>query len=154
MKLYHYETAIGRISVAEKSGRITDLFFEADQLPYCFELSETAILKEAFRQLESYLAGNLKEFSLPLEPQGTVFMQSVWQALGKIPYGTTASYKDVAVAVGKPNAARAVGQANNRNPLPVFIPCHRVIGTNGKLVGYSSGVDLKEKLLDIERRHL
>jgi methylated-DNA-[protein]-cysteine S-methyltransferase len=81
-------------------------------------------------------------------------MQSVWKALCNIPYGATASYKDIAVAVGRPKACRAVGMANNRNRIPLIIPCHRVIGANGKLVGYGSGLDLKEKLLAIERKWL
>jgi methylated-DNA-[protein]-cysteine S-methyltransferase len=154
MNLCYCQTEVGRIALTEKSGRITGLYFETDAVPGPFELRETALLKEASRQLTAYFKGELKEFTLPLEQEGTEFMQSVWKALCNIPYGATASYKDIAVAVGRPKACRAVGMANNRNRIPLIIPCHRVIGANGKLVGYGSGLDLKEKLLAIERKWL
>ena len=154
MNLCFIHTEIGRIAVTERDGRITGLYFEADAVPEPFELRETALLKEASRQLEAYFKGELKEFTLPLEQEGTEFMQSVWRALCGIPYGETASYKDIAAAVGRPKAARAVGMANNRNRIPVIIPCHRVIGASGALVGYGSGLDLKEKLLELERRNV
>lgn len=154
MNLCYCQTEVGRIALTENSGRITGLYFEADAVPEPFELRETALLKEASRQLKAYFKGELKEFTLPLQQEGTVFMQSVWKALCDIPYGATASYKDIAVAVGRPKAARAVGLANNRNRIPIIIPCHRVIGANGKLVGYGSGIDLKEKLLDLERQNV
>jgi len=151
MNLYYYQTELGKIGIAENNGSITRLFFQTDTVPDNVQLCETDLLKESWRQLAAYLAGDLKEFSLPLHPEGTSFMQQVWKVLCTIPYGTTASYKDVAVAVGRSNAARAVGLANNRNPIPLFIPCHRIIGANGKLVGYRGGLALKEKLLALER---
>ena len=101
-------------------------------------------------QLEEYFAGRRREFDLPLSPTGTRFQLDVWQALREIPYGQTRSYKQIAAAVGRPLAARAVGMANNRNPLPIVVPCHRVIGASGALVGYASGLDIKRLLLDIE----
>ena len=108
------------------------------------------VLEQAARELEEYFAGKRREFTVPLAPKGTEFQQKVWAALREIPYGTTVSYKDIAVRVGKPGAAIAVGQANSRNPIPIIIPCHRVIGTNGKLVGYTGGMHIKEALLAVE----
>ena len=109
------------------------------------------MLKEAARQLNAYLARELKEFSLPLAPAGTPFMQKVWAELRKIPYGQTASYKEIAQRIGHPQAQRAVGLANNKNPIAIFIPCHRVIGADGSLVGFGGGLELKRRLLDIEK---
>ena len=108
------------------------------------------MLTQAARELEEYFAGKRREFTVPLAPEGTEFQRKVWAALRGIPYGTTASYKDIAVRIGKPGAAIAVGQANSRNPIPVIIPCHRVIGANGKLVGYTGGMHIKEALLAVE----
>ena len=151
MKLYFHQTAIGRIGIAEENGFITNLYFENKTIPPTHELSETELIKEAFRQLDAYLAGELKEFYLPLAACGTEFMRRTWSALCDIPYGETASYKDIAVKIGNPKAVRAVGMANNRNPIPIFIPCHRVIGANGRLVGYGGGLDIKTRLLEIEK---
>jgi len=109
------------------------------------------VLLEAADQLRAYFAGSLREFSLPLEMSGTDFQLRVWRKLREIPYGETWSYRDLAAAVGNPAAVRAVGAANGANPLPVVIPCHRVIGSNGKLVGYGGGLPLKKRLLEIER---
>jgi len=153
MNLYYYATELGRIGIAERDGRITALYFEGESVPAEAEICETAVLREAAAQLKAYLAGERQSFSLPLEPVGTPFMQSVWRALCDIPYGTTASYKDIAAAVGNPKASRAVGMANNKNPLPVFIPCHRVIGASGALVGYGGGLDIKNKLLETEKKN-
>lgn len=152
MAIYFYESDIGRIGIAEKDGRITNVYFTEDEAPKDIQICETPLLKEAARQLESYLRGELKEFSLPLEPTGTAFMTQVWGALCEIPYGKTASYGEIAGKVGRPKAARAVGLANNRNPIPIIIPCHRVIGADGSLTGYAGGLDLKKKLLDLEKK--
>lgn len=102
---------------------------------------------QAIEQLDAYFAGQLQDFDLPLEPSGTAFQKQVWRALRQIPYGQTTSYKAIAEAVGAPRAVRAVGSANGRNPLPVVVPCHRVVGANGKLTGYSGGLGRKEWLL-------
>lgn len=107
-------------------------------------------LKEAYKQLTEYFKGGRLSFSLPLNPSGTEFQRNVWDGLGKIPYGKTISYKDLAEMVGCPGGSRAVGMANNRNPLPIIVPCHRVIGIKGDLIGYASGVAVKRKLLDLE----
>jgi methylated-DNA-[protein]-cysteine S-methyltransferase len=111
-------------------------------------------LQEAIRQLRAYFAGELETFDLPLAPQGTAFQLKVWKLLCDIPYGETISYGELARRVGNPKASRAVGLANGSNPIPIIIPCHRVIGSNGKLTGYGGGLPLKEKLLALERRQL
>ena len=104
-------------------------------------------------QLDEYFAGNRQEFDLPLHPRGHSFQRRVWQALLEIPYGETTSYGKVAVSIGHPDASRAVGLANGQNPIPIIIPCHRVIGANGSLTGYGGGLDAKRWLLDHEARH-
>ena len=105
---------------------------------------------DAAAQLSEYFAGRRREFDLPLDPVGTEFQQRTWSALRRIPYGATASYGEVARAIGKPTAVRAVGAANGRNPLPIVIPCHRVIGSDGSLTGFGGGTDVKRALLQIE----
>lgn len=152
MKLYAHEMPIGIITLAEIGGCITNLYFQQDTLPYEAKRFETELIREAFRQLHGYLQGELREFTLPLAPAGTPFMLRIWRLLSDIPYGTTASYKEVAIAIGNPHAVRAVGLANHRNPLPLFIPCHRVIGSDGSLVGYRGGVALKKMLLEMEKQ--
>lgn len=111
-------------------------------------------LKETIRQLRAYFAGELEDFDLPLAPEGTPFQQKCWDQLCKIPYGETISYGELAKRIGSPNASRAVGLANGSNPIPIIIPCHRVIGSNGKLTGYGGGLPIKEKLLALEKRQL
>ncbi len=139
-------TVLGPLTAVEDDGVLTGLEFGGGS-----ENGESCdIIDETFSQLEAYFAGRLKEFYLPLAPSGTAFMLSVWAELLKIPYGQTRSYKDIAVALGNPGAMRAVGLANNRNPIPIIIPCHRVVGANGKLVGYAGGLGLKEQLLNLE----
>jgi methylated-DNA-[protein]-cysteine S-methyltransferase len=112
---------------------------------------DAAPFGEAGRQLRAYFAGELREFALPLAPQGTEFQLKVWKQLGNIPYGATISYGELARRIGNPKASRAVGLANGANPIPIIIPCHRVIGSNGKLTGYGGGLPIKEKLLELER---
>jgi len=108
------------------------------------------VLAEAVRQLEAYFSGRLRDFDLPLAPSGTPFQQKVWKALRKIPYGGTISYGELAARVGSPNGQRAVGAANGQNPIPIIIPCHRVIGSNGTMTGYGGGIPIKRKLLSLE----
>ncbi|GKX29759.1 methylated-DNA--protein-cysteine methyltransferase [Vallitalea longa] len=121
-----------------------------------FDISEKWIrnedfFKETFRQLDEYFKGQRMDFDLKLNPNGTEFQKKVWNALIEIPFGTICSYKDIAMAIDNPKACRAVGMANSKNPIAIVIPCHRVIGKNGKLVGYAGGIDTKEKLLDLEK---
>ena len=146
-----YESAIGRIGITENNGKITNVYISDNKLPEDVQLCKTPLLEEAVFQLESYFEGKLKEFTLPLEPEGTAFMKKVWIALCEIPYGETATYGEIAEKVGVPKGARAVGLANNRNPIPIFIPCHRVIGADGSLTGYGGGLGIKKKLLDLEK---
>ena len=115
---------------------------------------ETPFLQNVKKQLEEYFSGTRKSFDIKLAPAGTAFQQSVWQALQKIPYGRTASYKDIAEKIHNSKAFRAVGMANNKNPIAIIIPCHRVIGSNGRLVGYAGGLDLKQQLLELEKNNL
>lgn len=158
------ETSIGIIGIEEKDGAIRHLCLppqagnpagkgEPASPARPESGKESPLLKEAFAQLDAYLAGKRRSFDLPLRPEGTPFMQKVWRALCDIPYGATASYKDIAAVTGNVRAVRAVGLANNRNPIAIFIPCHRVIGSNGKLVGYGGGLDMKRRLLDLEASH-
>jgi methylated-DNA-[protein]-cysteine S-methyltransferase len=152
MTLYFQQTALGKLGIAERDGNITDVYFADEVIPQDLEIAETVLINEAFAQLNAYFTGQLMEFTLPLAPRGTVFQQTVWRALCAVPYASTASYKDIAVAINNPKAIRAVGQANNKNPIPIFIPCHRIIGSNGALVGYSGGLEIKAFLLALERR--
>ena len=143
------ESPIGPLTLWEENGHLTELWFGASDAAEPF-LQVTPLLQEAQRQLSAYFAGELHRFDLPLAPKGTAFQQSCWQALLEIPYGQTRSYADQAAAIGNPKATRAVGMANHRNPLPILIPCHRVVGKGGKLTGYAGGIHIKAYLLSLE----
>ena len=145
---YSYETALGSVTFVEEDGALLAI---TTQHTYEGERLETPLIQEAYRQLTEYLIGVRKCFDLPLNPRGTEFQQQVWKALCDIPYGETRSYKQIAEAIRNPKAVRAVGMANNRNPLLIVGPCHRVIGSNGKLVGYGAGIEKKEFLLKLEK---
>lgn len=154
MHLFFYDTPIGKFGLAEQDEKLTHLFFETDRYDEtAFTVAETPVLKEAYKQLLEYSQGKRKEFTIPLAPVGTEFFRQSWQALTEIPYGETRTYKEIAEQIGNPKAVRAVGMANNRNPIPIFIPCHRVIGSNQKLVGFRGGLDMKAALLELERSH-
>ncbi len=114
-------------------------------------IEDDGLLQGAVEQLEAYFDGGLQEFELKLAPRGTEFQIAVWEAVAAIPYGTTTSYGQIATEIGRAAAVRAVGAANGANPLPIVIPCHRVIGSNGSLTGYGGGLDLKASLLELER---
>ena len=116
-----------------------------------WQLLNTPLLAQAINQLEAYFSGERTAFDLPLGAEGTEFQRSVWEALLRIPYGETRSYGQIAEAIGKPKAGRAVGMANHRNPIAIIIPCHRVIGSDGSLVGYGGGINVKTFLLQLER---
>lgn len=146
MPCLFYDSPVGPITLVQEGEALTRLDFNT---PSQAE-EATPLLLEARRQLQEYFAGERKAFALPLAPAGTVFQKKVWAALREIPWGETRSYGDIARAIGKPTASRAVGMANGRNPLPVFIPCHRVIGTNGSITGYSGGLEKKRFLLRLE----
>lgn len=116
-------------------------------------LQTTELLSMATIQLDEYFQGKRTTFSLPFKLTGAPFQLAVWKELQNIPYGQTTSYKEIAQKINKPKACRAVGMANNKNPLPIIIPCHRVIGSNGKLIGYAGGLKLKNYLLELEKSH-
>ena len=116
--------------------------------------SECAVVRETIRQLQAYFSRKLTRFELPLRPAGTPFQLAVWRELEKIPYGEVISYGELASRIGKPQAARAVGAANGSNPIPIVVPCHRVIGSNGRLTGYGGGLPIKEALLELEGARL
>lgn len=158
--VYFYNTGIkelGTLGIGACEDKIMDLFFEYEienvKKNKNYVIKETPLIKKAASQLFEYLNGKRMEFDLPLLKDGTDFQISVWNELLKIPYGETRSYKDIAVAINNEKAVRAVGMANNRNKISIFIPCHRVIGSNKKLVGYGGGLEIKEFLLNLEKRN-
>ena len=144
---YTYNTELGSVTFAEEDGALLAISTHRSVEGV---YQETTLIKKAYLQLTEYLNGERRTFDLPLNPQGTDFQKRVWKALCEIPYGETRSYKQIAEAIGNPKAVRAVGMANNRNPLLVVVPCHRVIGSDGKLVGYAAGLDKKAFLLGME----
>ena len=160
--VFYYSFSLCRLGIAEEDGAICRVFFadscEADDSckedENCeaggFEKGETPLIKKAAAQLAEYFNGKRKSFNLPLAPPGTVFQTAVWKALQHIPYGETRSYGEIAAMTGNSKASRAVGMANNRNPIVIIIPCHRVIGRNGSLTGFGGGLELKRQLLDLE----
>jgi len=146
---YVYHTVIGEITIAGNGTGITALHFGTKENggKHC----RTELLDSAALQVYEYLAGKRRQFNVPLAPTGTPFQKLVWQALQTIPYGETRSYKQIAEQIGKPGASRAVGMANHHNPIAIIIPCHRVVGSNGALVGYAGGLALKKYLLALEK---
>lgn len=139
--------AAGAVCAAGKPGRATGE-------PGCAAGSEIPpLLRRAAEELGEYLAGRRRDFTLPLDPSGSDFQRQVWQALRSIPYGQTRTYGQIAEQIGRRRAARAVGMANNRNPIAILIPCHRVIGSDGSMTGYAAGIAIKERLLALERRN-
>jgi methylated-DNA-[protein]-cysteine S-methyltransferase len=137
--------AVKRHGVTEEAAESTDMTAPT--------VKETSLIREAAFQLSEYLAGKRKTFDIPLDIKGTPFQLAVWKALLDIPYGETRSYKEIAESIGRAKACRAVGMACNRNPVAIIVPCHRVIGTDGSMTGFASGVNIKEKLLELEKRH-
>jgi methylated-DNA-[protein]-cysteine S-methyltransferase len=140
------------LMVANENGLNKILFEDENQLNKIDDtwINDTHRLKEVSNQLKAYFANELTEFDLKLAPEGTAFQKQIWKQLEEIPYGETCSYQDIALSINKPNACRAIGMANSLNPIPIIIPCHRVIGKNGKLTGYAGGLETKAKLLGLE----
>ena len=143
-------TAVGPITIASTDRGLAAVHF-GNSVPEGAVVDDSAN-REIVEQLSEYFEGKRTRFELPLDVEGTPFQKSVWNELLQIPYGETRSYGDIAKALGKPAAARAVGMANHNNPVAIVIPCHRVVGQNGSLTGYAGGLHLKEQLLSIERR--
>lgn len=142
------ETPYGIIHIVQQGDYIVQVIL--GERPEVAE-GESELLLKAEQQLKEYLLGKRKQFDLPFQLEGTEFQKKVWQELQRIPYGETKTYGEIAEAIGSPKAARAVGMANHKNPIPIFIPCHRVIGVKGKLVGYAYGLDMKKQLLELEK---
>jgi methylated-DNA-[protein]-cysteine S-methyltransferase len=150
--IYTYvDTPIGAILIAGDGGTIVETYF-AGARPKPEWIRDDDALSEAAAELCAYFAGTLQAFDLPLAPRGTEFQQSVWSALLEIPYGQTTTYSAIAEKIGRPAAVRAVGAANGANPIPIIIPCHRVIGASGSLTGFGGGLDVKRQLLALEAR--
>ena len=146
MDFFLFDTLLGPMALAQEGDCLTRLYLPGTPTPRLAS-RPTPLLLRGQEQLLEYLAGARRRFELPLAPAGTPFQRRVWRALKAIPYGQTRTYRDIALAVDCPRGFRAVGMANHRNPIPILIPCHRVVGSNGALVGYAGGLDLKERLL-------
>ena len=148
------DSPIGRLTLAASASALHAIEFENNRHPQAradWVAGESALLRQAALQLQEYFAGHRRQFDLPLAPLGTDFQRAAWQALTAIPYGETRSYAQQAAALGRPHATRAVGAANGRNPLPILLPCHRVIGASGALTGFGGGIEIKRWLLAHEQ---
>ena len=149
MEFWMFDTPLGTMAVGEEDGAITRVYLPNSPMPRLMP-HKTPLLERAQGQILEYFDGQRQEFDLPLAFVGTDFQQKVWKALTAIPYGQTITYGALAEAVGCPGGARAVGMANHRNPLPILVPCHRVVGAGGKLTGYAGGLEMKKSLLELE----
>lgn len=148
---FQYQTDLGMLYIVQEDDAIAEVGILQPNEIIQYEKKETPLIQNAYQQLKEYFQGERQTFQLPLTPKGTPFQQKVWNILQTIPYGETWSYLQMAKAIGNPKACRAVGMANHRNPIGIIIPCHRVIGSNGNLVGYASGLDRKRYLLNLEK---
>jgi methylated-DNA-[protein]-cysteine S-methyltransferase len=144
------QTILGEITILADRNSVIGLSFGRQHFPEVQNF-ESPLIRNAFIQLREYLDGSRETFDLDFFPDGSIFQTSVWNELKKIPYRKTKSYKEIAVATNNPKSCRAVGKACGQNPIPIFIPCHRVIGSDGNLTGYAGGLNIKKKLLEIER---
>ena len=146
----YYQTKIGRIKIAQEGDAIVEINVTESEKE---SEKETPLIQKTIKELEEYFEGKRKFFDIPISIKGTEFQEKVWEALLRIPYGETKSYEDIAKMIGCPKGARAVGMANHNNKIIIIIPCHRVIGKDGKLIGYAGGLPVKEKLLQIESNY-
>jgi methylated-DNA-[protein]-cysteine S-methyltransferase len=156
VKYCYIECPLGPLLAVGDEHGLAALYLPSAKKPATVQpdwVQDEAAFDEVRDQLREYFAGERAEFDLPLHPRGSAFQQRVWAALARIPYGQTTSYGKIAATVGAPDAARAVGLANGQNPIPIIVPCHRVIGANGSLVGYGGGLDAKRWLLAHEAQH-
>ena len=144
-----YDTSIGKINIIQEGEYIVKIGFDKELKD--IEIKETKLILKTISEIKEYIEGKRKKFDIPIKLQGTEFQKKVWNELLKIPYGETCSYKDIAIRINNEKGVRAVGMANHNNPIAIIVPCHRVIGKNGKLVGYAGGIDIKSKLLEIEK---
>jgi methylated-DNA-[protein]-cysteine S-methyltransferase len=145
----HYDSPVGRLTLEGDGEALTRIRFPGEDRT-ADSAARPELFAEAITQLDAYFAGDLRSFDLPLAPRGTDFQRKVWDLLRGIPYGTTISYGELARRAGNPNACRAVGAANGKNPLPIVIPCHRVIGRDGRMTGFGGGIEVKRYLLRLE----
>ncbi len=143
-----YNSPIGELYITADDEALLSVSFSAETIKNNLQ---NKIIKDTIKQLDEYFLGRRKNFDLPICPKGSDFQKLVWSELLKIPYGELKTYKDIAISIGNPNASRAVGNANNKNPIAIIIPCHRVIGSNGNLTGYAGGLDKKQKLIKFEK---
>ncbi len=150
MNFQYLDTPIGTLRLVSNGIALVKIEFEGHHSADGGHQTSDAVLADCAAQLASYFAAQRRHFDLPLAAQGTPFQLSVWKALTDIPYGELRSYRDVATTIGNPAAVRAVGAANGRNPLPIVVPCHRVIGSNGTLTGFAGGLETKRFLLQLE----
>lgn len=147
-----YITKIGTLIIVENENRISKIEIVKTNIEYPKgKKVETLLIKKAYKQISEYLDGKRKEFTLPLLIKGTKFQEKVWKALLQIPYGETRTYGEIAKQIGNEKASRAVGGASHNNPIMIVVPCHRVIGSNKKIVGYAGGIEVKENLLKLEQ---
>ncbi len=150
MNFQYLDTPIGTLRLLSNGAQLVNIEFAGQYGANDAVENSDTVLAACAAQLTDYFAGKRRHFELPLAPRGTPFQQSVWAALADIPYGELRSYRDIARTIGNPAAVRAVGAANGRNPLPIVVPCHRVIGSNGALTGFAGGLEVKRFLLDLE----
>ncbi|HPJ26840.1 MAG TPA: methylated-DNA--[protein]-cysteine S-methyltransferase [Synergistaceae bacterium] len=153
IRSFLFPSPVGMLEIQEKKGAIAGVLFRPSEKKASSSPALSPVMELCLEELEEYFRGIRRTFTVPLHLEGTPFQKRVWQALLEIPYGETRSYQDIAAAVGNPKAPRAVGGANNKNPVALIVPCHRVIGKNGSLVGFGGGLHIKEWLLAHEKRH-
>ena len=149
---WYYDSPVGKLGVVEEDEKLIELFFDNGVEVKDSVLEEGGIIKETGKQLEEYFSKKRKKFDIPMSLKGTAFQKSCWDELCKIEYGSTCCYQDIAIAIGNPKAVRAVGMSNNRNPIVIVVPCHRVVGKNGSLVGFGGGLPTKSFLLELEQK--
>ena len=160
MSTIKYTSPVGIIFLSAENGAVTQLYFDGGRTTpdamqeTTVDAADAKVLTQLTQELDAYFTGTLRDFTVPLCPAGTAFRKQVWAALQTIGYGETVSYKQLAERIGNPKAIRAVGGANHHNPISIVIPCHRVIGASGKLVGYGGGIGVKEFLLAHERKFM
>lgn len=148
--VFSFESKIGNLNIYETNRKIFRIEYNEEKIDKEYKFEMTPTIENAIRQIEEYLNGDRKIFTVPIELHGTEFQVKVWNELLKIPYGETKTYKEIAMNIENEKAYRAVGRANNKNPIPIIVPCHRVVGSDQSLVGYKGGLEIKKALLDIE----
>jgi len=150
------DSPIGKLLLVSRESKLSHIGFQDGTHPMGRDpnwVEDSSPFAKVREQLDAYFSGDLREFSVGLAPEGTAFQSEVWRALRDIPYGDTTSYGEIAARIGNPKASRAVGAANGKNPIPIIVPCHRVIGSKGSMTGFGGGIPIKEKLLALERKH-